>query len=135
VIIFSELPEEIKYVMSEVKSIFEVTPSIKVYEIGRDKWMENSFEFGTLNALVTKSKGVSRSKYIKELEPTDKQKEVLESLEADLAVEKDKKGNKEKEIQALNNLVDELKRQNADLQAQIEYELMPSDKESKRQVE
>src|SRR5699024_8131675 len=85
--------------------------------------------------LVTKSKGVSRSKYIKELEPTDKQKEVLESLEADLAVEKDKKGNKEKEIQALNNLVDELKRQNADLQAQIEYELMPSDKESKRQVE
>lgn len=135
VIIFSELPEEIKYVMSEVKSIFEVTPSIKVYEIGRDKWMENSFEFGTLNALVTKSKGVSRSKYIKELEPTDKQKEVLESLEADLAIEKDKKGNKEKEIQALNNLVDELKRQNADLQAQIEYELLPSDKESKRQVD
>lgn len=133
-LIFKDLPEGIKVSMGQVRSVFQVAETIKLYEIGRgdDIWIERSYQYGTLTNLVAQAKGLRRSQFIYEMDPDDKQREILESLEDDVAIEKGKNKSKDDEIAQLKKTQEDLINQNRDLQTKIKYELEPNlkDKDS-----
>lgn len=125
-VIFNDLPEHIKTSADEVKGILELASSIKVYEVGRtSQWIDGSHEFGNLNALIKMSKGMDRSKFIIDLPVEDKQRSVLESLEADIGVAESKIKDKDAYVKQLNQTVETLERGIMDLEAQIKHEYKP----------
>lgn len=135
VVIFDDLPDDIKKTISSVVEIFSVMPTVKVYEIGRDQLVEGSYEFGSTTELIRQAKGMTRSQYIVELNPDDKQTQVLESLEYDLEISKTKSKDLEKVIQEKNEQIEQLHKDIKDLKAQIDLEIKPREREQSKRIE
>lgn len=134
-IVFKDLPESIDKQIGEVKRVFDIAKTVKVYEIARDPWIERAYKYATLRELVRDAKGLRRSQYIYELDPNDKQKEVLESLEDELSIEKKKYTDKEEELFELKKKMQELTIQKNALEDKLKHQIGPEMKQYESQVE
>ena len=134
VLIFKDLPESINANLGQVKAVFDVAKTIKIYEIARDQWNDRAYQYGSLRELAAQAKGLRRSQYIYTLNADDKQKEIMESLEDDIAIEKAKVQDREKEIAELKRQLENVINENRDLQSKLTYDLGPSMKEKDKMI-
>lgn len=134
-ILFKDIPELILNELEEFLKVFNIQGTIRVYEIGREKLIKNSFEFGTLIELIATAKGVTRTQYVNELDPEDKQKNVLMSLEVDVQIEKDKVKTKEQKVDELQELLDEAINKIKDYETHLNYTVKQQQRDSKKLLE
>lgn len=135
-IIFKELPDAIQTYAGEVKEMLELADTVKVYEVGRDsQWIKGSYSYGTLAALIKQSKGIDRTKFIVDLPQDDKQRSIMESLEADIGVAESKVKDKEIKIKELESTIQKLNMRIKDLEATIEHDYRPREATYKKQIE
>lgn len=112
-IIMERIPNELQENLSQLKIALDIMEHVKIYEIGRDPL----FEFGQTVPSIYKLKELSfdrtRSKNIKQYtDPTDKQAQILQSLEMDLV----KSRAKEKELQ---EVIENIKSEKVELEDKV----------------
>lgn len=135
-VIFNELPDLIQTYAGEVKDMLELADTVKVYEVGREsQWIKGSYMYGSLAALIKQSKGIDRTKFIVDLPQDDKQRSVMESLEADIGVAESKVKDKDSKIQELESTIQKLSMRIKDLEATIEHDYRPRESTYTQQLE
>lgn len=120
-IITEHLPTGVEQHFREVVKALNLMPNVKVYEINRDPVFEYGVEMGSIRQLIVLSKDKTRSETIKEFtDPTDKQADIMRSLEEDIVIlksqledEKKAKGKVEEEkkeaLRRLKEMASEVK--------------------------
>lgn len=134
-ILFKDIPELILNEIEEFIKVFNVEGTVRVYEVGREQLVKGSYEFGTLTELLAVAKGVTRTQYINELDPEDKQKNVLTSLEVDLAVLKDNLKVKDKRIGELQEMLEDSLNKIKDYENHLTHEVKQQQRDSKKMLE
>lgn len=113
VVIMPEIPINLKTNLTMLKTALDAMKKVKVYEINRDPLFEYGQSVPSLYKLKEYSFEKTRSENIKTyVDPTDRQAELMRSLEIDLGIAR----NKEKE---LNEIIENCKKEIADLNSVI----------------
>lgn len=103
-VIMNRIPNELQENLTQLKTALDIMDYVKVYEIGRDPLFENGQDVPSIFKLKELSYDRTRSKNIKlYTDPTDKQAEILKSLELDLATSREKEKQLKKQITDLEN--------------------------------
>jgi hypothetical protein len=120
-LIMVSIPDSLKVSLEEFTKLVNALPEVNVYEVGRGSShvVANPFVYGTLNVLIAEAKGMSRTQYITDMDPNDKQKQILLTLDQDLAIQKSKLSDSLKVLEELNNEKIVLQRKIDDLQAKL----------------
>lgn len=120
-LIMSDIPSSLKSSLEEFRRLVNTLSEVNVYEIGRgdSHVVDHPIEYGTLNALIAEARGLSRTQYITDMDPSDKQKQVMLTLDEDLAIYKDKLKESLTQIVNLNTQTHNLQLEIADLKAKL----------------
>lgn len=134
-ILFKDIPELILNEIEEFIKVFNVEGTVRVYEVGREQLVTGSYEFGTLMELIAVAKGVTRTQYINELDPEDKQKNVLVSLEVELSILKDTIKTKERRITELQGMLEDALNKIKDYENHLTHEVKQQQRDNKKLLE
>lgn len=120
-LIMPDIPSSLKSSLEEFRRLLNTLTEVNVYEIGRgdSHVVDHPIEYGTLNALVAEARGLSRTQYITDMDPTDKQKQVMLTLNEDLAIHKGKIKDALNQVSALNSQIHNLQLEITDLKAKL----------------
>ncbi|MEQ2561392.1 hypothetical protein, partial [Sutterella wadsworthensis] len=135
-IIMERIPNELQENLSQLKIALDIMEHVKIYEIGRDPL----FEFGQTVPSIYKLKELSfdrtRSKNIKQYtDPTDKQAQILQSLEMDLVKSREKEKELKEVIENIKSEKIELENQVKELSFDIDEKYLAKITRLKEQVE
>lgn len=103
-VIMNRIPNELQENLTQLKTALDIMEYVKVYEIGRDPLFEFGQEVPSIFKLKELSFDRTRSKNINlYTDPTDKQAEILKSLELDLITSRNKEVELREELEKLEN--------------------------------
>lgn len=136
VIFYKAMPSAIVSELSSVIQVLDIVKKLNVYEVEReDKVYEGSHVYGSLRQLEKDYKGLDRTQFIHDLPSEDKQKRVLEDLDAEVTRLRENLEMREENIVRLTKEYKELEKKNNDLKSQIDSEVNIHGKEREKELE
>lgn len=136
VIFYKAMPSAIVSELTSVIQVLDIVKKLNVYEVEReDKVYEGSHVYGSLRQLEKDYKGLDRTQFIHDLPSEDKQKRVLEDLDAEVTRLRENLEMREENIVRLTKEYKELEKKNNDLKSQIDSEVNIHGKEREKELE